>query len=285
MSRPRRAATFGELYQRLDPRAGDSIAKRSAFWIILTLSSVIAVSGPTNALSNSQVLGRTSPTLLDLTAALATGLVGVIAMIRRDVGDVLPGVAIVISLVPPLGVAGVCLGSDAPDLALGALVLFGSNMIAMIISATVILVATGCAREAGAGAAPAEHLRRARRRPDPGRGPDDGELAVVAVVPPASRTRRGAGSPISTAPRSPGCDCTATPPSSRCSHRVTCRRRRSPAPGRRSDAVEPARRHRPHRHRPHRRQPRRRLTGAPVSPRSTNPFSLGIRCVIRDGTA
>ncbi|NNH68950.1 TIGR00341 family protein [Nocardia uniformis] len=209
--------TLDELTDRLDLSIGDVGAKRSAFWIMLAMSSVIAVSGvvgdstatvigamivaplslpilgvglgiatgrgaligrslllvvagialviaigflfaqilpnPTNVLSNSQVLGRTSPKLMDLTAALATGLVGVIAIIRRDVGDVLPGVAIAISLVPPLAVVGVCLGSSAPELALGAFVLFASNMVAMIITATVVLVATGYAHAAGVGAA------------------------------------------------------------------------------------------------------------------------------------
>ncbi|WP_306357809.1 MULTISPECIES: DUF389 domain-containing protein [unclassified Nocardia] len=211
-----RRRTLDELVDRLDLSSGDTGPKRSAFWIMLTLSSVIAVSGvvgdstatvigamivaplslpilgvalgiatgrgalvarslllviagvllvvaigfvvaqvlpnPTNVLANSQVVGRTSPKLMDLTAALATGLVGVIAMIRRDVGDVLPGVAIAISLVPPLGVVGVCLGSRAPGLALGAFVLFASNMVAMIVTATVVLVATGYAHEAGVGA-------------------------------------------------------------------------------------------------------------------------------------
>lgn len=104
---------------------------------------------PTNVLTNSQVVGRTSPKLMDLTAALATGLVGVIAMTRRDVGDVLPGVAIAISLVPPLVVVGVCLGSGAPGLALGAFVLFASNMVAMIVTATVVLVVVGYAHEPG----------------------------------------------------------------------------------------------------------------------------------------
>ncbi|NLV77817.1 MAG: DUF389 domain-containing protein [Rhodococcus sp.] len=206
--------TLDELVDRLDLSKGASASKRSAFWIMLTLSAVIAASGvagdstatvigamivaplsvpilgvglgiataqgkliarslllvllgivlavaigfvvsqllpnPTNVLSNSQVVGRTSPKLMDLTAALATGLVGVIAITRRDVGDVLPGVAIAISLVPPLAVVGVCLGSGAPGLALGAFVLFASNMVAMIVTATVVLVVVGYAHEAGA---------------------------------------------------------------------------------------------------------------------------------------
>lgn len=115
--------------------------------VVVALGFVFAqlLPNPVNVLSNAQVVGRTSPKLTDLTAALATGLVAAVAITRRDVGDVLPGVAIAISLVPPLGVVGVCLGSHAPSLALGAFVLFASNVLAMIITATTVLLIAGYA--------------------------------------------------------------------------------------------------------------------------------------------
>jgi uncharacterized membrane protein len=90
---------------------------------------------------------------MDLTAALATGLVAAVAVTRRDVGDVLPGVAIAISLVPPLGVVGVCLGSEVPSLAFGAFVLFASNVLAMIIMVTTVLLIAGYAGDADASTA------------------------------------------------------------------------------------------------------------------------------------
>ncbi|EON30508.1 hypothetical protein GTC6_22342 [Gordonia terrae C-6] len=110
--------------------------------MVIVIGIVVAqlLPNPSTVLANSQVVGRTSPTLMDLLAALATGLVGSIAVTRRDLGDVLPGVAIAISLVPPLAVTGVCFGSGAPSLAIGAFILFASNMIAMIITCAVVLV-------------------------------------------------------------------------------------------------------------------------------------------------
>ncbi|MFI7450024.1 DUF389 domain-containing protein [Nonomuraea sp. NPDC049714] len=101
-------------------------------------------------LTNGQIAGRTSPKLMDLVAALATGLAGAVAHARRDVAAVLPGVAIAISLVPPLAVAGVCLGRGAGWLALGALVLFLSNLLALVLGGIVVFSATGYASEAGA---------------------------------------------------------------------------------------------------------------------------------------
>ena len=79
------------------------------------------------------------PQLIDLLAALATGIVGAFALVRSDVSDTLPGVAIAISLVPPLGVVGLTLESGAPDQAMGALLLFGTNVTAIVATGVLVL--------------------------------------------------------------------------------------------------------------------------------------------------
>lgn len=216
--------TLDELTIELDLREGDTRAKRSAFWTMLTLSAVIATAGvladstatvigamiiaPLStpimgiALSiakrrrngamlfvvagsalvivigamsaafipgsydltgNSQITGRTSPGLLDLVAAMATGLAGAVALARRDVGVVLPGVAIAISLVPPLAVVGVCLGAGSQWLALGALWLFLSNLLALVLAGTIVFTVLGYANESDLVPEPAHDLRSRRR--------------------------------------------------------------------------------------------------------------------------
>lgn len=91
--------------------------------------------------ANAQVAGRVSPKLIDLIAALATGLVGAFALVRADIADTLPGVAISISLVPPLAVAGLTLEEGKTDQAWGALLLFATNLTAIIFTATLVLLA------------------------------------------------------------------------------------------------------------------------------------------------
>ena len=199
--------TTEELTDDLDLSAGDVGSKRSAFWTMLSLSSVIAsagvladstatvigamiiaplatpimgialavakgargagfgaawfvlrgailvigvgavfslaLPGSFDLLGDSQISSRTSPGFLDLVAAIATGFAGAIALARRDVATVLPGVAIAISLVPPLAVVGVCLGQGAVGLALGALLLFVSNLLALILAGTLVFAAVG----------------------------------------------------------------------------------------------------------------------------------------------
>jgi uncharacterized hydrophobic protein (TIGR00271 family) len=84
--------------------------------------------------TNAQIMARTAPRLVDLFAALATGLAGAFAIGRKDVSDTLPGVAIAISLVPPLTNAGILFSSGHASLALGSLLLFVTNYFAILIT-------------------------------------------------------------------------------------------------------------------------------------------------------
>ncbi len=113
--------------------AGAAVAVGIGFAIGLT------VAGDVVAATNSQVAGRVSPRLIDLLAALGTGVVGSVALVRRDISDTLPGVAIAISLVPPLTVVGLTLEAGAVDEAFGALLLFVTNVVAIIATGIVVM--------------------------------------------------------------------------------------------------------------------------------------------------
>jgi uncharacterized hydrophobic protein (TIGR00271 family) len=117
--------------------------------VVVTVGVVFSLFLPADydLLSNSQISGRTSPGLLDMIAAMATGLAGAVALARKDVAAVLPGVAIAISLVPPLAVVGVCLGKGSFALALGAGVLFASNLLALVLAGSLVYAVLGYARE------------------------------------------------------------------------------------------------------------------------------------------
>ena len=94
---------------------------------------------PVVAETDAQVAARVAPRLIDLVAALATGAVGAFALTRSDVSDTLPGVAIAISLVPPLAVVGLTLESGAPEQAAGAMLLFITNVSAILASGVVVM--------------------------------------------------------------------------------------------------------------------------------------------------
>jgi uncharacterized hydrophobic protein (TIGR00271 family) len=120
------------------------------------------------AATNPQVAGRVTPSLIDLLAALGTGIVGSIALVRRDISDTLPGVAIAISLVPPLTVAGLALESGSVMQFLGALLLFLTNVVAIIGTGIVVMSVYGVSRlsrVSADGDGGAESTWRSLRRP------------------------------------------------------------------------------------------------------------------------
>lgn len=115
--------------------------------------------GVINFSVNSQITARVAPRLIDLIAALASGAAGAFCMSREDIADSLPGVAIAISLVPPLCVAGLALSAGEWYAARGALLLFVTNFLSILLAGGVVLGILGLNR-----AAQVEIKGRARRR-------------------------------------------------------------------------------------------------------------------------
>ena len=88
--------------------------------------------------ATSELLARTQPTLIDLAIALFSGLAGAYALCRSDAAGALPGVAIAAALVPPLATVGISLTTGRFSHALGAMLLFTANFVA-ISSATALM--------------------------------------------------------------------------------------------------------------------------------------------------
>jgi uncharacterized hydrophobic protein (TIGR00271 family) len=114
------------------------------------------------AATNGQVAGRIHPRLVDLLAAVATGAVGSIVLARPDISDTLPGVAIAISLVPPLTVVGLTAEAGAWEQSAGALLLFSTNVAAILATGIVVMAIYGVHRFAETHSTPAR--RKVNRR-------------------------------------------------------------------------------------------------------------------------
>jgi uncharacterized hydrophobic protein (TIGR00271 family) len=100
--------------------------------------------------TNPQVTGRVSPTVVDLIAALASGAAGAFCMSREDISDSLAGVAIAISLVPPLCVVGLSMQAGYTDEALGAMLLFVTNFLSILLAGGAVLAILGLNKAANA---------------------------------------------------------------------------------------------------------------------------------------
>ena len=136
------------------------LLKQSTFTLLTGIVCVIAIAFFLSELVDARVVGseivaRTTPNLIDLGVAIASGSAGGLALSNRNISNAFPGVAIAVALVPPLCVVGIglSLGSDAVvsftlnsrlnqnlDVASGAFLLFLTNLAGIIISAGIVFV-------------------------------------------------------------------------------------------------------------------------------------------------
>jgi uncharacterized hydrophobic protein (TIGR00271 family) len=95
---------------------------------------------------NGEIASRINPGLYALLTALGAGAAGAFITSRAEIADSMGGVAIAISLVPPLCVVGISLQQGRWDAAAGALLLFSTNYLAILLVGGVIFILTGLGR-------------------------------------------------------------------------------------------------------------------------------------------
>ena len=98
---------------------------------------------PHGILVPDQVEARTDPGTEDLVIALAAGVAGAYVQVNRSEVSLLPGAAIGVSLVPPLSAAGILFYFGDTRDAIDAVLLFATNLGAIILAACIVYVASG----------------------------------------------------------------------------------------------------------------------------------------------
>ena len=91
----------------------------------------------------TELLARGEPTLLDLGVAFVSGIAASYCLARPKLSSALAGVAIAAALVPPIATTGICLAIGAHDTAKGAGLLFGTNVVAIVLGSAMNFMAAG----------------------------------------------------------------------------------------------------------------------------------------------
>jgi len=84
-----------------------------------------------------QVIARANPSILFFLVAFISGLGASYALVHASLNEMLPGVAISVSLVPPLAVVGIALGAGAFDIAGKSFILFLLNAVGIIFASLI----------------------------------------------------------------------------------------------------------------------------------------------------
>ena len=114
---------------------------------IVALAALLTLALPFAAVTD-EIASRTRPTTLDLAIAVFSGLAGAVVTASREarLSASIPGVAVAVALVPPLGVAGFGLATARWAFVEGALLLFGANLAGIVLSGMLMFLLVGMNR-------------------------------------------------------------------------------------------------------------------------------------------
>jgi uncharacterized hydrophobic protein (TIGR00271 family) len=116
---------------------------------VILMSMLLTLSIPDVTISfqeNGEIASRISPGLLALLTALASGAAGAYITSREEIADSMGGVAIAISLVPPLCVVGISINQGQWEPAAGAFMLFLTNFLAILLAGGITFMLGGLGR-------------------------------------------------------------------------------------------------------------------------------------------
>jgi uncharacterized hydrophobic protein (TIGR00271 family) len=112
------------------------------FLLAVVIACLVGLLTP-GLILTSEMLARGSPGIFDLLVAFTSGIAAAYAIGRPNLLSALPGVAIAASLVPPISTCGLGLVLGRYNLAIGAGLLFLTNIIAIVLGAACSLFAVG----------------------------------------------------------------------------------------------------------------------------------------------
>ena len=121
------------------------LLRRSSFTVVKGILLTISVAWLVTSIIgldtvDTEILSRVKPTLIDFGIAMAAGAAGAFANTRRSISTAMPGVAIAVALVPPLGVVGIGLAQGQMNIAFGALLLFLTNLICIVFFGSLVFL-------------------------------------------------------------------------------------------------------------------------------------------------
>lgn len=142
---PLRALAFGALEGDPDLFRRSLVALITATLISFTLAVIVGkLSGFQEF--DSEVLARTRPNLIDLGIAVVAGGLSGFSKVQKGINDAVAGTAIAVALMPPLCVIGLTFSQGLFVLSQGALLLYLTNLLGIVLACMIVFILAGYAQ-------------------------------------------------------------------------------------------------------------------------------------------
>jgi uncharacterized hydrophobic protein (TIGR00271 family) len=134
------SVALGDFYLGIKAFANVLLSSLGSIFVAAVITWVLPFHTPT-----PEILARVQPTLLDLGVAIFSGMAGAVVVCRGGMGGgvtALPGVAVAVALMPPLGVVGFGVGSGWNwEIIRGGGLLYLTNLVAIIFCSFLVFFA------------------------------------------------------------------------------------------------------------------------------------------------
>ncbi|MCA9348672.1 DUF389 domain-containing protein [Candidatus Saccharibacteria bacterium] len=103
------------------------------------LAYILTIFSPLKVI-NSEIITRSTPTLLDAAVAIMAGAIGAMAIVRKNISDTVAGVAVALSLTPPMCVIGISLALGETAIVKGSSLLLLTNALSITLVAGITMI-------------------------------------------------------------------------------------------------------------------------------------------------
>lgn len=118
---------------KLMRRSLTTIGKAVLFAVVAAVVATFFFSfGSFEGTLNDTITSRTAPSLMFLVVAVISGFAVTYALVKPDLSETLPGVAVSVALIPPLAVLGIGIAKFDPGIVAGSAVMFGVNVLGIV---------------------------------------------------------------------------------------------------------------------------------------------------------
>ncbi len=118
-------------------RSGVTLGKSLAIGVALAAVATLFVSVD-NRVIGGEVLSRTEPSLIFFAIAFIAGLAAAFARVNPDLSETLPGIAISVALIPPIGVVGIGIALLNWSMISGAVMLVAVNIVGIVFASMLV---------------------------------------------------------------------------------------------------------------------------------------------------
>jgi len=91
-----------------------------------------------NKEATDQILLASTPDLIFFLVAFASGIIAAYTWVKENISGTLPGIAVAVSLIPPLAAIGISVSLFSKDIFSGSITLFLINFLGIVLASTIV---------------------------------------------------------------------------------------------------------------------------------------------------